>query len=305
MNENKYKYPGSSLWQLQHLLPLLSVMLLLTTVGCCRKEKLFSGRILTFSFDSTSQIDPEAIREIEVFVYDDEDMLIGRASTGINGTITLDYPDIPTLHCIAWGNSKDSSLELSPLQPGDPIEKAYLALKPLSSHRTETQYHNTSPDLFRGAIQIDNNMTDDRLPTQIVMQQTTASIQIIIDGLPSVTGTEAGDYCVVVNGVGGRIDFLGGYSGKAVHCLTGSFNIEKEYIIPPFRLFPSTEGEEINIDIFHDEKLLKSITQTNDGKPILPAIGKELTLLIKFPSGGVEVKPPGWNSTDVEVSYPK
>jgi len=305
MNENKYTYPGLSFQRLQHLLPLFSVLLLLTT-ACCKKEELVGGRILKFSFDSTSQPHTDVIHEIEVFVFDDRERLIGRASTQIDGTVALDYPQIPTLHCVAWGNSKDSGLEFSPLQPGDFLKKGYLALKTLSPTRAGDTFCNTPPDLFRGAIQIDNNATTgDRQLIRMVMLQTTASIHIKIDGLPETTGTEEGDYSVVVGEASARIDFYGDYSSKAVHRLTGTFNTEKEYIIPPFHLFPSAANKGIKIDILHNGKLLKSIIQTSGGQPILPVAGKELTLLIKFAPGGVEVRPPGWNPTDVEIVYPK
>ena len=305
MNENKYIYPGPFPWRLQLLLSLLSVVLLLTT-ACCKKEELITGKRLKFSFDSSLDPPSDAIREIEVFVFDEQKRLIGRVSTQIDGTVVLDYPQTSVLHCVAWGNSKDSSLEPPLLQPGDPLEKGYLTLKPFSPTRAETTFSNTPPDLFRGATQIDNNTTaGDQQPIQMVMQQTTASIHITIDGLPETTGTEAGDYTVAVSEAADRIDFAGGYSGKVVHRLAGSFNAGKEYIIPPFRLFPPAAGKGIRIDISHEGKLLKSITQISDGQPLLLVPGKDLTLLIEFtPSGGVEVRPSGWTPSHVEVVYP-
>lgn len=306
MNENKY-ISSSFSSTVAHLLPLLSVLLLLTT-ACSKKEvepEPKELRKLKFSFDSTSQPDIDAIREIEVFVFNDQERLIGRASTHIDGTVVLDYPQSSTLHCVVWGNSKDSSLELPDLQWGDPLDKGYLALKTISPTRVEETYCNTPPELFRGAIQIDNNTTPaDQQPTQVNLLQTTASIHITIDGLPEATGTEFGDYTIEVTGQASRIDFSGSYGGKALHSLTGIFNTKKEYIIPPFHLFPTAAGEGITVNILHDGKLLKSITRTSNGKPLLPEAGKEMALLIEFTlSGGIEieVKPSAWNSTDIEV----
>lgn len=305
MNENKY-ISSSFSSTVAHLLPLLSVLLLLAT-ACSKKEvepepKPEEVRTLKFSFDNASQPDVDAIREIEVFVFDDQEQLIGRASTHIDGTVVLNYPQTPTLHCVAWGNSKDSSLELPDLQWGDPLDKGYLALKPISSIRSEETCCNTPPELFRGAIQLDNNTAP--ATTQVDLLQTTASIHITIDGLPEATGTESGDYTVEITGQASRIDFSGSYGGKTLHSLTGVFNAKKEYIIPPFHLFPIAAGEGITVNILHDGKLLKSITRTSNGKPLLPEAGKVMTLLIEFTlSGGIEIelKPPAWNSTDIEV----
>lgn len=304
MNENKYTYPGSLRWRLQHLLPLLSTVLLLTVAGCW-KDSLPGKRQLKLSFHSASQSGSDAIREIEVFVFDDQLRLISRATGTIDGTLSLDYPQPSPLHCIAWGNSKDNSLKLSTLQPGDPLDKAYLALTPLSSAKAETQFLKTPPDLFWGAIETDNKTIAGRPSFNMKMQPTTASINITISGLPEITGTETSDYAIVVNESSARIDFSGNYGGKAVHRLTGSFNTQKEYIVPPFRLLPPATGKGIRIDIIHKGKLLKSITQTSDGQPLLPEKGKELALLIKFTFDGVEVRLRGWKPTDIEVVYPK
>lgn len=305
MNENKY-ISSSFSSTVAHLLPLLSVLLLLAT-ACSKKEvepepKPEEVRMLKFCFDNASQPDVDAIREIEVFVFDDQERLIGRASTHIDGTVVLNYPQTPTLHCVAWGNSKDSSLELPDLQWGDPLDKGYLALKTISPIRAEETCCNTPPELFRGAIQLDNNTAP--ATTQVDLLQTTASIHITIDGLPEATGTESGDYTIEVTGQASRIDFSGSYGGKTLHSLTGVFNAKKEYIIPPFHLFPIAAGEGITVNILHDGKLLKSITRTSNGKPLLPEAGKVMTLLIEFTlSGGIEIelKPPAWNSTDIEV----
>lgn len=292
------------------LLQLTLILLSLFAAGCCKSEDPISGKVLTFVFGGEGQPQGGTIREIELFVYDDKDRLIGRAGSQIDGTVVLDYPDVPTLRCVAWGNSKDSGLELSPLQPGDPLDKGHLALKTLSPTRAETGLHQLPPDLFRGAITIDNTAaTDTASDTQMLMLPAVATTDISVRGLQEYTGSAAGDYAVIIRGTADRIGFAGNYGKeKAIHRVTGTFNTEKEYILPSFHLFPPAAGTEgLTIDILHDSKLLKSVSQTNDGKPIVPIAGKPLELRITFNpgGGGVDVTPPGWTSTDVEVSYPK
>lgn len=78
-----------------------------------------------------------------------------------------------TLHCIAWGNSNDKSLRLPTLQPGDPLDGAYLAFTPLSPAQGETIFLNTPPYLLRGATETDNNATTDgRISFNMEMQPT-------------------------------------------------------------------------------------------------------------------------------------
>ena len=311
MNENKYTYPALSLQRLQHLLPLLSVVLLLTVAGC-RKDDLNRGKTLIFASNGTSQTGSDGIREIDVFVFDDREQLINRTGTQPDGAVELDYPQTSTFHCIAWGNSKDSGLELSPLQSGDPLAKGAFTLKKLSSIQDGTTFSNTPPDLFRGATQTDNNTIGTRLTIPIVMQPATASIHITIeglltiDGLQEATGTADGNFTLEVSQAAARIDFEGNYSGKAVHSLTGSFNSKKEYIIPSFHIFPPATGNGIRLDVSHGGKLLQSITQTSDGQRLLAEAGRKLELLILFrPDGSAEARLPGWTPTDVEVAYPK
>ena len=303
MNENKHTYPGFLLWRLQHLLSLLSVVLLLAAAGCW-KEDLPGGKQLKLSFHSASQTGSDAIHEIELFVFDDRQQLISCATCTIDETISLDCPQTSTLHCIAWGNSNDNSLKLPVLQPGDPLDGAYLTLTPLSSAKDGTQYLNTPPNLFRGAIETDNNATTRRPSFNMEMQPVTASIHITISGLLKATGTTDGNYTVEVSRSAARIDFEGIPGGTAIHRLTGSFNPQKEYIIPPFRIFPPPEGKGIKIAVFHNGTLLKNITQTSDRQPLVPEAGKELKLQIVFSDNGdAEVRPPGWNSSDIDVVY--
>lgn len=307
MNKNKYTCLSPSFQRFQQLLPLILWLLLLFS-GCCKNEEPVSGKALKFVIGGEGQVQADAIREIEIFVYDDKERLIGRTSSQIDGTVILDYPDIPTLYCIAWGNSKDDALEISPVKTGDPMENGYLALKALLTTRTETQYYYMPPNLFRGIVKIDNNtVSDNTQEDRISMLQTVTPVYITIRGLQNATGTDKGNYTITVGGAASRIDFMGSYGGiKTVHQLTGTFNAEKEYIIPVFYLFPlPVEGEGLTIDIRHDGKLLKSITKTNDGKPIVPLAGKPLELRISFTLSGVDVNPPGWNSTDIEVNYPR
>lgn len=307
MNKNKYTSLSPSFQRLQQLLPLI-LWLLLQLSGCCKNEEPVSGKALKFTIGGEGQPQADIIREIEIFVYDAKERLIGHTSSQIDGTIVLDYPDIPTLYCVAWGNSKDDALETGPVKTGDLVENGYLALKALPITRTETQYYHTPPNLFRGTVKIDNNTTSDNTQeVRMFLQQTVAPVYITIRGLQEATGTDKGIYTITVSGAASRIDFRGSYGGTpAVHQLTGTFNAEKEYIIPTFYIFPTpAEGEGLTIDILHDGKLLKSVTQTNDEKPIIPVAGKPLELRISFTFSGVDVNPPGWNSTDIEVNYPR
>ena len=304
MNENKHTYPGSSLWRLQHLL-LLFLAVLLLTVGGCWRDSLPGKRQLKLSFHSASQADGDAIREIELFVFDDQLQLTNSATGTIGETVTLDCSSTRSLQCIAWGNSNDKSLKLPALQPGDPLDGAYIALTPLSSAKTETQYLNTPPELFRGAIDSEHKTTPRGTPFVMEMRPATASIYITISGLPKATGTTDGDYTVEVSRTAARIDFEGTTAGSAIHRVTGSFNSRKEYIIPSFRVFPPPDGKGIKVGVYHNGMLLKELTQTSTRRPLVPVTGQELKLTIAFSAdGSAEVKPPGWTPSDVDVTYP-
>lgn len=303
MNENKHTYPGSSLWRLQHLLLLFLAMLFLTMAGCWR-DGLPGKRQLKLSFHAISLAEGEAIHEIELFVFDDQLQLTNCATGTLGETVTLDCSSTRSLQCIAWGNSNDKSLQLPALQPGDPLDGAYIALTPLSPATTETHYLNTPPELFRGAIDSEHKTTPRGTPFAMEMRPATASIHITISGLSKATGTTDGDYTVNVSRAAARIDFQGTTAGSALHQVTGSFNSQKEYIIPSFRVFPPPDGKGIKIGVYHNGILLKELTQTSDRRPLLPVTGQELKLTIVFSAdGSAEVKPPGWKPSDIDVTY--
>lgn len=102
------------------------------------------------------------------------------------------------------------------------------------------------------------------------MRPATASIHITISGLSRATGTTDGNYTVEVSRTAARIDFEGTTGGTAVHQVTGSFNSQKEYIVPSFRVFPPPDGKGIKIAVFHNGKLLKEFTQTSNRQPLVP-----------------------------------
>ena len=304
MNENKHTYPGSSPRRLQHLLLLSLAMLFLTMAGCW-KDTLPGKRQLKLNFHGISLTEGEAIHEIELFVFDDRLQLTNRATGTIGETVTLDCSSTRSLQCIAWGNSSDKSLKLPALQPGDPLDGAYIALTPLSSAKAETKYLNTPPDLFRGAIGTDKKTIARQPALAMEMRPVTASVYITIIGLSKATGTTDGDYTVEVSRTAARIDFEGTTAGSAIHRVTGSFNSRKEYIIPSFRVFPPPDDKGIKVGIYHNGMLLKELTQTSTRRPLVPVTGQELKLTIAFNAdGSAEVKPPGWTPSDVDVTYP-
>ena len=133
----------------------------------------------------------------------------------------------------------------------------------------------------------------------------TASMNITLQGLQDLTGTNDGNYSLVVRETSSRMDFNGNYGGPpASYSPAMTLAANKDFEVSMFRLFPTAEGNGLTIDIYHNRSLLKSITADGSGKPIVPIVGKTTNLLLNFKASvdvGVEIT--GWGETVVWKEY--
>lgn len=159
----------------------------------------------------------------------------------------------------------------------------------------------TSPtDLFYGELEIENNTTSNHPAEQFIdVSRMTASMNITLRGLQRLTGTDDRDYSLVIRETSSRMDFSGNYGGSpASYSPAMTLAANKDFEVSMFRLFPTTNGGGLTIDIYHNRSLLKSITTDGSGNPIIPVVGKTTNLLLNFEgSVSVEIEITAWGKT--------
>lgn len=279
---------------------------LLLLSGCIAEntDDCFKGIPLKVSLPA--DIPQGTIKDMSLYVFDDKDLLLDILPVNTTEPVTLNYPGIPAFHCVAMCNTQDGTMLVSPLKTGDPYSDGFISLKPSASTRAEQSIFSSPGDLFYGELKVENNTTPNHAEGQIIdVSRMTASMNITLRGLQKLTGTDDVNYSLVVHETSSRMDFSGNYGGPpASYSPAVNPAANKDFEVLMFRLFPTTTGNGLTIDIYHNRSLLRSITTDGSGNPIVPVVGKTTNLLLNF-EGSVDVKieVTGWGETVVWKEY--
>lgn len=274
---------------------LYSMFTLLLLSGCIAEntDDCFKGVPLKVKLPAG--ISHETIKDINFYVFDDKDLLLDILPINSKEPVMLNYPGIPSLHCVALCNTQDGTILVSPLQKGDPLSGGFISLKPSVPARAGKSTFTSPSDLFYGELNIENTSTSARIEEQVLpVSRMVASMTITVRGLELLSGSNDGDYSLVVHETASRVDFEGSYGGEpASYHFSSRFEAGKDYKIPPFNLFPTLEENKgITIDIYRNSDLLRSVNTDSSHQPIIPVVGQTLNLLLNFKL-----------SVDVEVEF--
>lgn len=290
------------------LLPwILSFMFtLLLLSGCIAENNDDCFRGVPLKLKLPAGISSETIKDISLYVFDDNDLLLDILPMNSSEPVALHYPGIPTLHCIAWCNTQDGTMSVSPLKKGESLSDGFISLKPSASTKASRSIFTSPTDLFYGELNVDNTSTSGRIEEkEMPVSRMVASMNITIRGLELLSQSNEGVYSIVVHETASRVDFEGRYGGDpASYAFSPRFEAGKDYIIPPFNLFPTTGGSGIAIDIYRNGSLLRSISTDSGNQPILPVVGKTLNVLLNFRLDvDVELALTGWGEEYIWKEY--
>lgn len=286
------------------ILYYLFTLLLLS--GCIAEntDDCFKGIPLKVSLPA--DVPQETIQDMSLYVFDDKDLLLDIFPVNGMEPVNLNYPGIPTLHCVTLCNTQDGTMLVSPLKKGDPCSDGFISLKPSVSTRAEQGIFTSPSDLFYGELEIENNTTSNGGGEHTIeVSRMTASMNITLRGLQQLIGTNDGNYSLVVRETSSRMDFNGNYGGPpASYSPAMTLAANKDFEVSMLRLFPTAAGSGLTIDICHNGVLLKSVTADGSGNPIVPIVGKTTNLLLNFESSvDVKVEVTGWGETVVWKEY--
>lgn len=290
------------------LLPgILSFMFtLLLLSGCIAENNDDCFRGVPLKLKLPAGISAETIKDISLYVFDDNDLLLDILPVNSSEPVALHYPDIPTLHCIAWCNTQDGTVSVSPLKKGESLSDGFISLKPSASTKASQSIFTSPTDLFYGELNVDNTSTSNHIEEkEMPVSRMVASMNITIRGLELLSQSNEGVYSIVVHETASRVDFEGRYAGDpASYAFSPRFEAGKDYIIPAFNLFPTTGGSGLAIDIYHNGSLLRSVSTDNGNQPILPVVGKTLNVLLNFRLDvDVELALTGWGEVQIWKDY--
>ena len=289
---------------------LYSMFTLLLLSGCIAENNDDCFKGVPLKVKLPAGISQETIKDMSLYVFDDKDLLLDILPVNSTEPVNLDYPGIPTLHCVALCNTQDGTMLVSPLKKGDSCSDGFISMKPAAAPTRDAQSISYTPpaDLFYGELKIENTSTSARIEEQtLAVSRMVASMNIPVRGLELLSGSSDGDYSRVVHETASRLDFEGHYGGTpASYRFSPPFEAGKDYKIPPFNLFPTLEGENqgVTIDIYHGTERIKSLNTDSSHQPIIPVVGQTLNVLLDFKlSVSVEVKLTEWGVETVWKEY--
>lgn len=288
-------------WMLYYMFTLLLLS------GCIAEntDDCFKG--IPLKVNLPADIPQEAIADMSLYVFDDKDLLLDILPLTGPEPVILNYPGIPTLHCVGLCNVQDGSMALCPLKKGDPCSECFISLKPFASARAGEPSMFTSPsDLMHGELTIENKTTSGRAEDHIMkVSRMTASLNITLRGLQTLTGMDDENYLIIIHETYSRMDFGGNYGDDPAYlCPPMTLAANKDFEVSMCRLFPAINGGGVTIDIYHNRDLIKSVTTDGSGNPIVPIVGKTTNLLLNFESSvDVKVEVTGWGETVVWKEY--
>lgn len=283
---------------------IIFTLLLFSGCGADKEDDGFKG--IPLKVKLPANVSAEAIKDLSLYVFDDKELLLDILPIRNTESILLNYPDVPNLHCIAWCNIQDGTMSVSPLKKGDSLSDGFISLKPSLSTRAETSFFTSPTDLFYGEFNVDNTSTSGRIEEQnLTVKRMVASMNITVRGLEELSGSNNGNYSLVVRETASIIDFEGHYGGNlASYAFASGFEPGKDYVIPPFNLFPTIDGGGVNIDIYHNGDLLRSVSTDSSRDPIIPIVNKTLNVLLNFKLDvSVEIAVTGWGEEYIWKEY--
>lgn len=286
---------------------ILSLMFtLLFLSGCIAENNDDCYKGVPVKISLPVDIPSEAIKDMNLYVFDDKELLLDILAVNGSEPVMLNYPGIPTLHCVAWCNTQDGTMLVSPLSVGDSRSNGFISLKPSAPTRAEQSIYTSPTDLFYGELTIDNTSTSYRIEQQeISVSRLVASMNITLRGLELLSGNKDGNYLIVVHETASRVDFTGRYGGPpASYAFSAGPEAGEDFTLPTFNLFPTMDDSGLVIDIYQNNSLLKQITVDGDNRPMIPVVGQTLNVLVNFKFDvSVQVEITGWGEQYIWKEY--
>lgn len=185
------------------------------------------------------------------------------------------------LTLIAWGNVKEDTLITAHIAPGTPLAQARLQLRQHAegNHLPVTDLFHCRKDLHKPTT----TRAIEEGSITLVMERLVAGISIRTRYLAERYPHEEEPCHFIVRGTGCELDFTGKVTGdEAGYRPASATDVKGDVYAPPFRIFPTGEGERIEIDIYCGHEKLCTISQDNDLKPLCAPAGKQIDVDIDF-----------------------
>lgn len=263
-------------------------MLLLAIVGLhtsCTKEDTSECNVALLlnvkAYVNSVEIGGENIKDITLYVFDQNSLFLEQINTNVNELVSLDYRDASHFNIVAVGNGKQGGQAMPTLSVGDHISTGLISIK---QTRVVYPVYTTPDDLFMGMVESVVNVRRNNSEVIIVpIQRVMASVNITVKGLKEYYGAGDDNYHIVIRKTYSTFDFYGRGSGTEIsHQPTGSFNAQERYVVPDFNILPLANNGAMVLDIYYGNVLITTVVNDSSGNKLVPKAGQLLNILVDF-----------------------
>lgn len=300
----------------KHISTILYLLLLLAPAvlpGCIKEDggadcPTAAHYLMVRSYDADNKeiTGTGAIRDVVLYVFDNNGNYLEKITGAENLPIPLNYPEGASIHIVGWGNSGGGNQVMPDLAAGTPLANALVKLNNTKAENPETNA--SSPDdLFWGNADVSLVAPPGEtgeIRHDLSVKRKAASMNISIKGLQGWANTTDTDFTLVVHGSRNTIDFGGNNTGDpAAYTPTLLPDNNGVFTTGIFNTFPSGDIV-VSIDIYKGNEKIYTVAADKDGKPFVLPDGRLLNVFIDFTgTGNVSFTVTEWGKIDINQEF--
>ncbi|MDR1918947.1 MAG: FimB/Mfa2 family fimbrial subunit [Tannerellaceae bacterium] len=258
------------------------------------KRTLPGIKLVVAAIPGIDLIDPDDVKDVDLFVFDENKQFIATEKAKMNELVYLSYPTAgKQLYVVAIANALSKQSLVVP-KLGEGLSAGYISLSKEAVFEG-MQLYASPDDLFRGELNIDTEEAKTE-PYELPLRRIVSSVSLKVTGWQEYLQTESADYSAFIGSPYNTIDFRGG-----LFMLTRASDSPVNTAIQGLtRLLSSAEGENVSICLYQGRKHIHTVSTDSEGKPLKAINGKLLEVWIDF-SGqlNVSIKYSQWGKETV------
>lgn len=265
------------------LFTALYVCLALLHASCVREDTSacmqYEVNVRIVDAEGNDLTESNVLEKSEVYLFG-ANGFVRMLPAGVSSDYLFGHYKDDRLTLVAWGNIKEDTLITAEIKSGTSIEEARLKLR---QHAEGS--HLPVTDLFYCRKELNNTATRSIREETItlVMERMAAGLSIRTHYLAERYPYNGENYTFIIKGTGSEMSFMGKVTGEDSGYKPPTVTDEQgDVYAPPFRIFPTEEGECIEVEIYRGQEKLCTVAQDEKQHPLCAIAGKQTDIEIDF-----------------------
>lgn len=274
------------------ILRLFALAVLIVATHSCIREDMddclqYSLKVKAVDVEGNDITTSGTLTSVDIYLFD-ENGFVRMVPQGSSTDFLLGAGKDKPLTLVAWGNLKSDTLKMPELAVGTSMKDARIELI-----QKEDGYHLPATDIFYSRQEVTGASTRGVLEETLVLtlERRVAGMNIVTKNLEKKFGT--GTPChFIVYGVGNALNFMGEPIGGTVGYQPAVRHTDANDVhSPAFRILPTPQEKALSISLCRGNKVLYTVTEDSNGKPLLANPGEHLNIVIDFEAPVVDPDP--------------